>query len=255
MAAVMREERLIDDGEGTPETTWRPWLQMALVTPVTAEALVPEGSRAVVVAPHPDDEVLAVGGLLAQLSAMEREVCVVAVTDGTASHPGSRQWPAHELARVRPIETRRALQRLGVPDEPVRLGFPDGGLQALRGLLAETLLPLLRADDVVFTTWRMDGHPDHEATGHACAFAAARVGARLIEVPVWAWHWATPGDPRMPWRRARRLPLDAETSRRKRRAVQAFESQLQLDHSTGAGPILRASTVERAARPFEVLFA
>lgn len=251
----MNDERLIDDGEGTPETTWRPWLQMALVTPATAEALVPEGARAVIVAPHPDDEVLAVGGLLAQLSAMAREVCVVAVTDGAASHPGSKQWPAEELARVRPIETRRALQRLGVTEEPVRLGLPDGGLQPLRGLLADTLLPLLRADDVVFTTWRMDGHPDHEATGHACAFAAARVGARLIEVPVWAWHWATPGDARMPWRRARRVVLGADEARRKRRAVQAFESQLQLDHSTGAGPILRASTVERAARPFEVLFA
>ncbi|RZL90816.1 MAG: PIG-L family deacetylase [Variovorax sp.] len=251
----MSEQRLIDDGEGTPETVWRPWLQMALVTPATAQTLVPEGARAVIVAPHPDDEVLSVGGLLAQLSAMAREVCVVAVTDGTASHPGSKQWPEQELARVRPIETRRALQRLGVAEAPVRLGLPDGGLQPLRGLLADTLLPLLRAGDVVFTTWRMDGHPDHEATGHACAFAAARVGARLIEVPVWAWHWATPGDARMPWRRACRVALDAEASRRKRRAVQAFESQLQLDHSTGAGPILRASTVERAARPYEVLFA
>ena len=93
------------------------------------------------------------------------------------------------------------------------------------------------------------------AVTRALAGLEERVGARLIEVPVWAWHWATPGDARMPWRRACRVALDAEASRRKRRAVQAFESQLQLDHSTGAGPILRASTVERAARPYEVLFA
>ena len=48
---------------------------------------------------------------------------------------------------------------------------------------------------------------------------------------------------------------DEEVSRRKRDAVQCFTSQLQADPSTGAGPILRGSTVARAARPFEVVFA
>jgi hypothetical protein len=76
-----------------------------------------------------------------------------------------------------------------------------------------------------------------------------------VEVPVWAWHWASPGDARLPWRRARRLALDGEARERKRRAVQAFRSQLLPDPSTGAGPILRATTVERAARSFEVVFA
>jgi LmbE family N-acetylglucosaminyl deacetylase len=219
------------------------------------EELVPEGARAVVVAPHPDDEVLCVGGLLAQLAREGRAVRVIAVTDGTASHGGSSEWPVERLMRERPLESRLALRQLGIETEPVRLGLPDGGLEGLRELLARRLLPLLERDDVVFTTWRGDGHPDHEATGHACAFAAARVGARLVEVPVWAWHWASPGDARLPWRRARRLALDGEARERKRRAVQAFRSQLLPDPSTGAGPILRATTVERAARSFEVVFA
>ena len=255
MAAVIDNDRLIDSGEGTPETDWLAWPGLASMPALTAAALVPDGARAVVVAPHPDDEVLSVGGLLAQLAALHREICIVAVTDGSASHPGSSEWPADQLARIRPIESRRALQRLGVPEAPVRLGLPDGGLQALRSLLADRLLPLVRPGDVVFTTWRMDGHPDHEACGHACAFAAARLGARLVEVPVWAWHWARPGDARMPWRRARRVALGADAVRRKRQAIQAFKSQLAFDPSTGAGPILRNSTVARAARPFEVLFA
>lgn len=257
MAAVMAQptpEPLIDAGDGTPEAAWLDWHGLARLPAIAAEALVPAGGRAVVVAPHPDDEVLAVGGLLAQLAASERAFCIVAVTDGSASHPGSSLWSVDELARMRPIESRRALHRLGVYEEPVRLGLPDGGIAALRSALAEQLVHLLRPTDVVFTTWRMDGHPDHEATGHACAFAAARVGARLVEVPVWAWHWAGPGDGRLPWPRARRLALSASVQQRKRLAVQAFKSQLEPDASTGAGPILRASTVSRAARPFEVLF-
>ncbi|MGJ7510139.1 PIG-L deacetylase family protein [Variovorax sp. GT1P44] len=241
-------------GQGTSELDWNDWPGLRLIRPATAAQLVPEGARAVVVAPHPDDEVLAVGGLLAQLARSGVPICVIAVTDGTASHRGSTEWPTDRLTRERPRESRDALHRLGVDIEPIRLGMPDGGLHELRGLLADRMLPLLDRSDVIFTTWRQDGHPDHEATGHACAFAAARVGARLVEVPVWAWHWAAPGDERLPWHRAARLALDADAARRKRQAVQCFTSQLEPDASTGAEPILRATTVERAARPFEVMF-
>lgn len=242
-------------GQGTSESDWNAWPGLQQLRAVTPEQLVPHGARAVVVAPHPDDEVLAVGGLLALLARTGTPVCVIAVTDGTASHRGSAEWPADRLTRERPRESRNALNRLGIDIEPVRLGLPDGGLQDVRFLLADRLLPMLERSDVIFTTWRQDGHPDHEATGHACAFAAARIGARLFEVPVWAWHWAAPGDERLPWHRAWRLGLDADAVNRKCQAVQCFTSQLQSDASTGAGPILRSTTVERAARPFEVLFS
>ncbi|MDM0019346.1 PIG-L deacetylase family protein [Variovorax saccharolyticus] len=250
---AMKDDRAIR-GDGTSEAEWQSWTGLHPLRATTVEALVPAGSRAVVVAPHPDDEVLAVGGLLAQLARRGAPIRVIAVTDGTASHRGSRDWPVERLVRERPSESREALHRLGVDIEPIRLGLPDGGLAGLEGLLADRLLPLLERNDVVFSTWRRDGHPDHEATGHACAFAAARTGARLVEVPVWAWHWAAPGDPRLPWARARRLSLDTDASRRKRCAVQAFASQLEADASTGRAAVLRPTTVERAARPFEVVF-
>ncbi|MDL9997417.1 PIG-L deacetylase family protein [Variovorax sp. J22P240] len=241
-------------GQGTSESDWNAWPGLRHLRATTSEQLVPHGARAVVVAPHPDDEVLSVGGLLAQLARSGTSVCVVAVTDGTASHRGSADWPADRLVRVRPQESRDALRCLGIQVEPMRLGMPDGDLRDQRGQLAERLLPMLDRSDVIFTTWRQDGHPDHEATGHACAFAAARTGARLVEVPVWAWHWAAPGDERLPWHRAIRVDLDADAVSRKRQAVQCFKSQLEPDASTGAAPILRSTTVERAARPFEVMF-
>jgi LmbE family N-acetylglucosaminyl deacetylase len=241
-------------GLGTSERDWNAWPGLRQLRAATVAELVPPGARMVIVAPHPDDEVLSVGGLLALVARSGTPVCVIAVTDGTASHRGSTEWPADRLTRERPMESRNALHCLGIDVEPVRLGMPDGGLQDLRWLLSERLLPLLDRSDVIFTTWRQDGHPDHEATGHACALVAARVGARLVEVPVWAWHWAAPGDERLPWHRASRLNLDADAADRKRRAVRCFTSQLLPDASTGAGPILRATTVERAERPFEVMF-
>jgi LmbE family N-acetylglucosaminyl deacetylase len=255
MEVVGKEGDRLIRGEGTTEAEWHAWSGLDQVRTTSMESLVPVGGRAVVVAPHPDDEVLAVGGLLAQLARRGSAIRVIAVTDGTASHRGSREWPVDRLEHERPRESREALQRLGVEVEPVRLGLPDGGLRGLESLLADRLLTLFDRDDVVFTTWRRDGHPDHEATGHACAFAAARSGAKLVEVPVWAWHWAAPGDSRLPWIRARRLDLDAPACRRKQSALRAFASQLEPDASTGRPPILRSTTLARAARPFEVFFA
>jgi len=249
-------ERPRIEGAGTSEADWQRWPGLHDALRVGVEQLVPAQSRAVVVAPHPDDEVLAVGGLLAQLARSGCEVLIVAVTDGTASHAGSTEWSTERLARERPRESREAWRRLGLqaPDA-LRLGLPDGRVAALRDHLVERLGALLRPMDVVFTTWRADGHPDHEATGEACVIAAERVGAHFIEVPVWAWHWARPGDVRVPWHRACRLSLDAETVRRKRDALAAFTSQLTADASTGAAPILPPTTIERAQRPFEIVFA
>jgi len=241
-------------GEGTTEAEWHGWPGLASLPAIDLRDLVPEGARAVVVAPHPDDEVLSVGGLLAQLADIGAPVEVIAVTDGTASHRGSTEWTAERLAQARPRESLKALRCLGLSIEPARLGMPDGGLKEVRALLAARLVSLLRPRDVVFTTWRQDGHPDHEVTGEACALAAASAGARLVEVPVWGWHWSRPGDERMPWAHAFRLPLSEEAVRRKRAAVKAFTSQLESDASTGSGPVLRATTVERAARPYEVVF-
>lgn len=241
-------------GEGTTEAEWNGWPGLARLPEIDAQTLVPPGARAVVVAPHPDDEILSVGGLLAQLAASGAQVEVIAVTDGTASHSGSTEWPVERLAKTRPRESRVALQRLGLFVEPARLGLPDGGLKELRAMLAARLVSLLRPRDVVFTTWRQDGHPDHEATGQACAMAAASAGARLVEVPVWGWHWSRPGDVRVPWQHAFRLVLSEDAVRRKRAAVKAFTSQLRRDASTGSGPVLRATTLARAARPYEVMF-
>ncbi|CAN5528912.1 PIG-L family deacetylase [soil metagenome] len=254
-AVALDNDRAIE-GLGTTEAQWRTCAGLAAARHRRAEELVPAGRRAVVVAPHPDDEVLAVGGLLAQLGRLDRELLLVAVTDGTASHEGSAEWSPERLALERPRESDAALRQLGLADaRMVRLGLPDGGVDASLDQLIDRLVPLLRATDVVFTTWRFDGHPDHEATGNACVAVTEHVGATLIEVPVWAWHWAHVDDVRLPWSRALRVPLDDIAVAHKKAAVQAFRSQLAPDPSTGAGPILRSTTVERAARNFELVFA
>ncbi|MFD0523471.1 PIG-L deacetylase family protein [Paractinoplanes durhamensis] len=99
---------------------------------------------------------------------------LVAVTDGEASHPGSTVYPQEELAAIRQAETDEALRRLRVTTTVYRLGQPDGGIDEER--LAADLARLLTPGRWCLTTWRGDGHPDHETVGRATARACAATG-------------------------------------------------------------------------------
>lgn len=102
-------------GEGTSLQEWQGSRHLAAVDSIDILDLVPPGSRAVVIAPHPDDEVLGCGGLLQRLAEAGRTLQLISVTDGSASHPGSDRWPVQRLSVVRPQESAEALRRLGLP--------------------------------------------------------------------------------------------------------------------------------------------
>ena len=242
-------------GVGTPEGEWVGWPGLARIPEIDPDALVPNGYRAVVVAPHPDDEVLGTGGLLARLSASGREILIVAATDGEASHPGSPRWPAHALAQQRALERRMALQHLGIERSPViQAHLRDGALASDEQALTSFLSLHCGMNDVLFVTWRLDGHPDHEAAARAVLRHAAATGAKVVEVPIWGWHWTVPADPCVPWSHARRVALDPRLLARKRRAVACFVSQTKPDRSTGREAILPAWALTRSLRPYEVVF-
>ena len=247
------------EGAGTPDAAWQAWGGLADLPPITVATLAPPGRRAIIIAPHPDDEVLACGGLLQLLHAQGTHTVLIAVTDGDASHPGSTLLPPAQLARTRAQETQAALRTLGVGDGPLapqvlRAHMPDGQVGAHLEQLQALLLQLLRPDDVVFVTWRQDGHPDHEACGLAATLATRVCRATLVEMPVWSWHWASPGDDRLPWRRARRLDLGADMAQRKRQAVDCFQSQLHGDLSNGQAAVLAPHVLARLLHPYEIYF-
>jgi LmbE family N-acetylglucosaminyl deacetylase len=244
-------------GEGTSLEAWNQSRSLAQLPVISAEILVPAGSRAVIVAPHPDDELLGFGGLMQQLLQLGRAMQLISVTDGGASHPGSNAWPTERLALVRPLESAQALRRLDLPLDSIewlRGGFSDSAVASQEQALSQFIEHNLRPTDVVFVTWELDGHSDHEATGRAALLAAQNVGAHCYQVPIWAWHWAQPEDELIPWKRARKILLDPTTVARKRHAADAFDSQLQGDPDIGLSPVLTATVLERLLQPFEVVF-
>jgi LmbE family N-acetylglucosaminyl deacetylase len=167
-----------------------------------------------VVAPHPDDEVLAAGGLLATALAAGRDVHVAVVTNG--------DYYGTDYGLSRETESVNALGLLGLPEnDVVFLGYPDAGLlsvwndapgtgdaylsprsgrkatygdrgygrtdwhTAVTGVPGPYNRPTLVDDvrgvlahvdpDEIVVTGPFDEHPDHRAT-----FYAVRDAARLV---------------------------------------------------------------------------
>ncbi|MFI7074759.1 PIG-L deacetylase family protein [Micromonospora sediminicola] len=239
-------------GAGTDESRWRAWPAPAAWPALLEDGRIPTVPP-LVVAPHPDDEVLGVGGLVAMLAeGAGAEITVV--TDGEASHPGSTVYRPTELAAIRRAETAAAGKLLGVAASAIdHLGHPDGDVDEVA--LAEALTTRLTPGRWCVTTWRGDGHPDHEAVGRAAALACRRTGATLLEFPVWTWHWAEPDDPDVPWHRARRVDLTASARTAKAKAVDAFRSQvLPLGPAPADAAILPPNVLARFARPYETVF-
>jgi len=236
------------DGTGTPESAWADWNLGSLPALELGNY-----RRAVLVAPHPDDEVLASGGLMQRLSSRRIPLMVLSVTDGEASHPHSPTTTSIILAETRARERCQALDHLGVDAQIHRLALPDGAVAAESAELAACLRRLLVPGDLCVAPWENDGHPDHDATGKAVADACNDTGATFLRSLVWTWHWAVPADPLVPWRRARALALTRVEVTRKRWAIRAFASQTEpLSDRPGDEAILPPSTLARFDRGAEV---
>ena len=234
------------DAPGTREQAWDSWRELRLL-PAADPSSWPSVA---VVAAHPDDEVLGVGGTMAILAAAGARLRLIAITDGEASHPDSD--PA-AIALTRTAESAAALSLLGAQAaEVVRLRLPDTAVAAHEDELSGLLRELCAGFDVCLAPWDQDAHADHEAAGRAARRAGSADGRTVLSYPIWMWHWARPADPRVPWPRACRIPLPAGVTARKRSAIQAFASQLS-GRGPAAGPVLPPGIVAHFTREQEVL--
>ena len=149
----------------------------------------------VVLSPHPDDESLGVGGLIALARRGHLDLSIVVVTDGSGSHPRSLTYPRERLIALRRAEMEEAGRILGVaPNRVAHLGLPDTAAPRC-GLAFDTAAATVseivsRAKAAnLFVTWRHDPHCDHEAAALLADEVRRRhPSIRLWAYPVWGWH-------------------------------------------------------------------
>lgn len=219
---------LINPGGGRSAASWR--------TAVADLPLVddwPPRGRLAVVAPHPDDEVLGVGGALAAHARLGGRIEVVTVTDGEACWPDLDEPARRSLARRRRAESREAHRQLGLLATRHDLGVPDGEVADHVDVLVAALEPVLAAVDVVAVVVPDDGHPDHDAVGRATLATARNRGVPVVQYAVWAWNWDKTGSDRLSG--AARLPLGRRERARKAAAIRAHASQV---HPRGDRPAI-----------------
>jgi len=193
--------------------------------------------RVLVIAPHPDDESIATGGLLQSVRAAGAALRLLVLTDGDNNPWPQRwiekRWRIDTAARARwgarrRAEAHAALRVLGIDAGDVRFfGLPDLGLTDL----------LMRADGALMTSLRgqldefaptllvfpalADRHPDHNAA-HVllrCALARSAIAPRLLTFAV---HGASPAPGQVA------VALDQQRRALKQAAILAHATQMQF---------------------------
>ncbi len=213
----------------------------------------------VVVAPHPDDESLGCGGLIAAARAQDVPVAIVVVSDGVGSHPHSPSYPPERLRALRKAEAVAAAGELGVPADAVHfLRLPDrfvpvSGPEADAAIAQIAAIAEACGANLMTVTWQHDPHCDHTAAFALARAAAVRQpGLRLLAYPVWgftlppdfALNEASPAGFRLAV--ADHLPA-------KRRAIAAHRSQVSpLIADDPDGFMLTPQDLARFERPHEI---
>lgn len=250
---------------GTPEDDWVRAGVLDRPRPLDLDDV----AALVLLAAHPDDETLGAGGLAHRLAARGVPVTVVVATDGEGSHPGSGT-PPDALRSLRRRELLDAVDALADRATVQLLGLPDGGLREHRDALRAGVTGAVglagavgHADPasapgagrtLLVAPWRGDGHRDHRVAGEVAAEVAAATGARLLEYPVWLWHWADPAGSDVPWDALRGLRLTDAEAAAKATALAAHASQTRpLSARPEDAAVVGPEMLRRASRAVEVL--
>lgn len=133
-----------------------------------------------VVAPHPDDEVIGPGASIARHCDRGDEVRVLILTSGGATSGGGS-----DVTGLRKEESRRALTHLGRALTPRFSGLPDGGLTGSRDQVSSLVSEHGKGVAGVYIPSPLDPHPDHSATALALADADLADDVMVMGYEVW----------------------------------------------------------------------
>jgi len=139
-----------------------------------------------VIAPHPDDEVIGCGGAIRLRVERGERVSVAFLTSGEL---GLKQLSREKAWKIRETEARKAARILDLAELHF-LRQPDWTLSDHASATAAALKPVLEEarPDVIYLPHPADGHPDHQATLPILRTAlkrSRRLKPELLAYEVW----------------------------------------------------------------------
>ncbi|UKT64780.1 bifunctional PIG-L family deacetylase/class I SAM-dependent methyltransferase [Pedobacter mucosus] len=191
--------------------------------------------RCLILSPHPDDESLGCGGLIAKLAENNCDIKIILTTDGSKSHPNSQKYPSKLLTELRYKEVKAALKILGVnQDKIIFYNGNDSALPALGETKFNENVERLSTDilsfkpQLILVPYELDPHRDHRATWqmlHQTLLKQTKFKTTIWEYPIWLYQNASIEDlPNLKPGELKHLDI-TEFSSQKEQAIFAHVSQ------------------------------
>lgn len=180
-----------------------------------------------IVAPHPDDEVIGAGGFLAKMSREGYFVTVLYVTRGVYPFASTSQPAVERMAAarnaVRHLCGRASFLIEEMREEDQKLG------SATVAKIADRITQMIVAQKpwLVLSPYEGDVNRDHRVVSEACRVAAWPQQCSLWEYPVWSSTERSAAG----WTPNVFVPLSEEDVQRKRSALWAYENELRQGHA------------------------
>jgi len=199
------------------------WLHIALIRHHATSCLskLPLTGTTLIVAPHPDDEVIGCGGLIARLMKEGRAPHIVVMTGGEGSHRGCCNTPESDVIKARRRLTRKAMSILGIPEQNIHeLDFTDGKINNDAPQMAQltAIINSLNPQSVFVPHWG-EGWPDHVRTAEIVKDIVPD-STDVWEYCVWMWYYNVWRG--LDWRNAAVLRMTPKEHGLKLRAMDAY---------------------------------
>lgn len=177
--------------------------------------------KTVIIAPHPDDEVIGCGGLIMRMVSNNNPPKIIILTGGEGSHRGCCDLSSEKIKTERRKLTVKSLEILGLRMENVfELEFPDGKIdpnnkemERLK-LLIETLSP-----DSIFVPHWGEGWPDHTIVKSIVKIIVNK-NIKIWEYCVWMWYYNIWKG--LSWEKCEILKLNPRERIKKSEAINAY---------------------------------
>lgn len=186
---------------------------------------MPIAGKILIIAPHPDDEVMGCGGLIQRLCEQGIPPHVVILTGGGQSHSACCHLSESVIKEERRSMASQLLRKLGLPADHLHLlDFPDGSISpsheemnTLQNLVAEI------QPDAVFIPHQGEGWPDHLVCRELVEKMPVLGAASIYEYCVWLWYYNVWN---LDWKRANLLQMSKAEHAAKCRSVEAYTEKL-----------------------------